>query len=328
MDNLTHSLVGLMLARTGLDRGQTSAAVMMVLAANAPDLDAYAFFTDSVTYIDVHRGWTHSLAFSPLMALVAVAIVRGMQRTRPSAMDWLVSWIAVLSHLLLDWTNVYGVRLLAPFRPDWLHLDINNIVDPIIWGILLLAVIAPALSGLVGSEISSRKRSGPKRTWAWIALLALFAYEGLRWDSHRQVLGRLDAILYDGEPATGVHAFPGLWGWRQWRGLAEGDLFYADLPVDLWQEFDPGAMKIYYKAPETPAILAAKGTRTFRVFGQFNQVPFWRESPVPDGTLVELLDLRFGTPENPGFTASAIVHPDGQVEDPQFSFGAPPVTQP
>lgn len=317
-----------MLARTGLNRNQTSASIMMVLAANAPDLDAYAFFTDSITYLDIHRGWTHSFVFSPLMALVAVAIVRGIQRQRPSIIDLLIAWLAVLSHLLLDWTNVYGIRLLAPFRPDWLHLDINNIVDPIIWGILLLAVIAPALSGLVGSEIASRKRSGPKRTWAWIALVALFAYEGLRWDSHRQVLGNLNAILYDGEPATDVYAFPGFFGWRQWRGLAEGDLFYADLPVDLSAEFDPGAAKIYYKAPDTSAIKAAKGTRTFRVFGQFNQVPFWRETPDADGTRVELLDLRFGTPDRPGFTASALVRPTGQVDDPQFSFGAPPVTQP
>jgi len=57
------------------------------------------------------------------------------------------------------------------------------------------------------------------------------------------------------------------------------------------------------------------------VFGSFNQLPFWRVTPGVDGTLVELIDLRFGTPENPGFEARATVDAAGAVHDAQFTFG-------
>lgn len=328
MDNLTHSLTGLMLSRIGLHRGEKGTAVMMVLAANIPDADTYSFFTDPLTYLEVHRGWTHSFAISPIMALLAVGIVRAFTRTRPTFFEWFMCWIAVLSHILLDWTNVYGVRLLAPFSMEWLHLDLTYIVDPIIWLIFGLAVAAPALSGLVGSEIASKKRAGPKRAWAWVALLGLLAYQGLRWDSHRKVISRLDSILYEGEPASRLFAFPpGPFGYQRWRGLAEGDLFYAEVPVDLSEPFDPGEVRVIYKIAETAAMREAKKTRTFRVFGEFNQVPFWQVAPLENGTRVELLDLRFGTPASPGFMASALVRSDGQVVDPQFQFGVP-VTRP
>ena len=70
--------------------------------------------------------------------------------------------IAVLSHLLLDWTNVYGVRLMLPFNAKWYRLDSTDIIDPVILGVLLLALAAPALSGLLTSEMGGRKSRGPQ----------------------------------------------------------------------------------------------------------------------------------------------------------------------
>ena len=68
---------------------------------------------------------------------------------------------------------------------------------------------------------------------------------------------------------------------------------------------------------------AVRATRPFQVFGSFNQLPFWKVTPVVDGTLVELIDLRFGTPENPGFEARAVVDSGGGVHDARFMFGRP-----
>ena len=48
----------------------------------------------------------------------------------------------MLSHLALDWTNVYGIRLLLPFSGRFLHLDMTDVVDPWILLLLLLAVAA------------------------------------------------------------------------------------------------------------------------------------------------------------------------------------------
>ena len=56
-------------------------------------------------------------------------------------MAFLVSLVGVASHLVLDLTNVYGIRLLLPFSARWLRLDITSVVDPWIWAALLLSVI-------------------------------------------------------------------------------------------------------------------------------------------------------------------------------------------
>lgn len=322
MDNLTHTLVGLMMSRCGLDRGEKGTAAMLMLAANAPDIDAYPFFTNTLDYLEIHRGYTHGLAFAPLVALLPLAIVAGITKKRPTFLAWISCILAVLSHLVLDWTNVYGIRMLLPFSDRWLRLDITNVVDPVIWLILLLALAIPSLLGLVSSTIGARETSGVKMAWAWIALLALLGYEGLRWNSHEKAVQGLNALLYMDQPAEAVYAFPDTFGTMQWRGVVEGDRFVYEMPVDFSGNFSMRGAKLDYKIGHAPTVDAAKQTRTFQVFEQFNQVPFWRINPQVDVTQVDLLDLRFGSiTRASGFSASAWVEPDGRVRDVAFGFG-------
>ena len=134
MDNITHTLVGLMLSRAGLDRGEKGAPLMIMLAANAPDMDTYQLSSPTVsTYLQVHRGYTHALPFAPLVALVPLLLVKAFTRTRFTLVTlatYAGCLIAVLSHMLLDWTNVYGVRMMLPFSAKWYRLDVTDIIDP------------------------------------------------------------------------------------------------------------------------------------------------------------------------------------------------------
>jgi inner membrane protein len=320
MDNVTHTLVGLMISRTGLMKCPRGVPVMMMIAANIPDIDAFSLFGGGLSYIEHHRGYTHSLAAAPLMALVALLLFFAIYRERLSLALYGFSLIAVLSHLLLDWTNVYGVRLLLPFSDRWLRLDQTDIVDPWILLILILAVSAPALAKLVSSEIGSRSGPGPKRGWAWFALLALIALEGGRFAAHQRALSVMSVRLYEGTVARRLAALPNRLNPLRWRGVAEAEDFVVIVPVDLADEFDPSAGRIEYSATSSPAIDAARRTRAFQVFEKFNQLPFWKISAAGEATLVELIDLRFGTPERPGFKASALVDPAGNVRDAKFTF--------
>ena len=323
MDNLTHSRVGLTLARCGFDRGK-GFLPMMVLAANAPDIDTYPLLTDWVTYLEIHRGYTHALAFAPLLALLPIALVYGIRRMRPVRREFLWIWlgctIAVLSHVLLDWTNVYGIRMLLPFSDRWMRLDITNIVDPIIWLILIVTLSASSLAALVSSEMGSRKSTGPARAWAWLALLAVAGYEGYRWTSHERAVLAMELRLYMDEPPKNVYAFPA-GGSLRWRGLVEGENFWFEMPVEFSGQFDLRRGMFDYKAGKSPMLDAARTTRTFQVFEKFNQVPLIRLYPLVDMTRVESLDLRFGTLKQAGFAATALVQPDGRVADVEFGFG-------
>ena len=192
----------------------------------------------SLAYLNYHRHLTHSLVMEPVMALLPLLIVRLVTR---KPIEWknayLVSLIGVASHLALDLTNVYGVRLLLPFSARWLRLDITSVIDPWIWGVFLLAVIGPALSRLIGSEIGERSR--PSRAPAIFALAFLLLYNCARVVVHERALAILDSRIYNGAPPRRVAAFPSPYNPFAWRGLVEGDSFYSLIDFNILEIFDP-----------------------------------------------------------------------------------------
>src|SRR5204863_5062581 len=131
----------------------------------------------ALNYLNWHRHLTHSLPMLPLVALLPVLIVRLFAR-RPLRWGgaYLISAIGVASHLALDSTNIYGVRLLLPFSARWFHLDLTSVIDVWIWAAILLAVAAPLISRLVSSEIGARTRGPAARRFAIAGLLFLLFY--------------------------------------------------------------------------------------------------------------------------------------------------------
>ena len=74
MDNLTHTLSGLVLARLSRKSGKNDALdlktrmIVAGLATNMPDLDIVLAPFSSQLYLLHHRGETHSLLMLPLWA--------------------------------------------------------------------------------------------------------------------------------------------------------------------------------------------------------------------------------------------------------------------
>lgn len=297
----------------------------MILAANAPDFDVVSWFGGSASYIHWHRNITHSIAAVPFMALLAVAIVRVAGRKE---VRWLPAWgiaiVAVVSHLILDLTNVYGVRLLLPFTGHWWHWDLTPVIDLAIWAVLLLGVVAPALGRLVGSEIGER-RHGSGTGWAVTALLLLTGYDYGRSVLHDRAVALMDSRAYNGLAPRLTAAFPEA-NPLVWNGIAEISNAYVEVPIDLRGTFRPEAGETFYKPERTAAMQAAMATLPFQRFLEFVQYPVWVLEPSPSlehATRVSLVDLRFGTPSEPGFAAFATVTDRNQVADAEFTFGRP-----
>ena len=295
MDNLTHSLVGLMLARSGLEKTTPRGSAMMVLAANAPDIDAIFWFSGTQTYLEWHRTYPHAIVFAPLVALLPMLLAR----VRFSLPSFLASLIGVISHLLLDWTNSYGIPLALPFSWHRFRLDIANVFDVWIWAILLGAVVAMALV----------RRT--RRRLAWAALATLLIFEGVRVVAHARAIDRISA-RYQGAAPQRITALPGAFNPLVWRGVVEGPGFVIILPVDVVN--GPGAERLYRTAAPIPAMDAALHTPPFEAFGRWSQLPFWKVTPVETGLRLDLVDLRFGTPDRPGFASvAAIVDRSGKI---------------
>ncbi|MEO8027341.1 MAG: metal-dependent hydrolase [Bryobacteraceae bacterium] len=328
MDNVTHTLTGLMLARACAP-SVPRAGLLMMLAANAPDLDVVSGAFGAAAYLDYHRWLTHGVLLSPLMALGPVLLVWFLSRSTP--FPWLRSWawslLAVLSHLLLDWTNVYGIRLLAPFSGRWFRLDTTHVIDPWILAVLILAVAAPLLARLVGSEIGGGNKQGPERGWALFALLFVVFYDGGRLITHARAVAQLSSRIYAGGVADRVTALPHALNPLRWTGVVEKTDFVVILPVDLRTEFDPVSGRTFYRAGEASGWARKMGEAdpTFQSLARFSQIPFWRVVPLsdPDGSVrVELSDLRFGTPPDPGFVAAGTATPGGSLRGVTLSFGS------
>jgi inner membrane protein len=239
-----------------------------------------------------------------------------MQWTRA----WIVALIGVLSHLSMDWTNIYGIRLLWPFDRRWLRLDTVSVVDPWIWAALGVMALWPALARLVSSEIGAKTRAG--HGIAWFALLSIGSYEFARWVLHARAVETLNVRLYEGQAPKRTAAFPSLANPLRWRGLVELEKAYLVHSVDLVREFDPAGGKILYQAEPAPALEAARRTRAFQVFADFAPYPLWQVLPLaePEGTVrVNGVDLRFAMPGEGRFMASAIVE-GGRVAQSWFQF--------
>ncbi len=311
MENVTHTIIGLMLARLGLEKTTPRGAAMMMLAANIPDIDGIFYFTDAQRYIEYHRTYTHTLLFMPVMALLPMLLVRAKFSWRAHA----AAMIAVFSHLLVDWVTFYGVPMLLPFSHHRFRLDIVRLYDPWIAAILFGALFATKLFETKLSESSRIGKSGAaRRGFAWAALLLFLAFGSARMLARQRAVETLSAHSYVGARPLRVTALPDPVHPLVWRGIVEGDGFTALTQVDLTRDFDPASARLYHSAPRSPAMEAALATRSFQVFSEFSQSPFATEVRVPQGTFVQLTDLRFGAPDAPGFvTVSALVDPDGKV---------------
>jgi inner membrane protein len=147
MDPVAHTFAGAALAAAGLRRATPLAAAALVLGANAPDVDVFAYFAGSYEAIAFRRGLTHGVLALALWPFVLAGLLllwdRGVRRWRnPAAAParagplLAVSALAVVTHPALDWLNNYGLRWLMPFDGRWFYGDALFIVDPWVWLIL------------------------------------------------------------------------------------------------------------------------------------------------------------------------------------------------
>ena len=144
------------------------------------------------------------------------------------------------------------------------------------------------------------------RLAATLALLAVFAYWGLRDFEHRRAIAALQSRNYQGADAIRVSAYPYWVNPFRWYGVVETPAFFATMDVDsLAPEVDPEAqMQIRYKPEETPVTLAAKKTYLGRVYLSWAQYPVTEteelaNDPVDNARaayVVRFRDLRYDYP--------------------------------
>jgi inner membrane protein len=343
MEPITHLLTGACLARTGFNRKAAYATLAMTLAAELPDLDTLWSADGPVAGFQHHRGITHTLVGLPFEGLAVVGLVWLVHRWRKrraavaatqavapayvlgadqpivrpltaAPVRWGLLYgftlVALLSHLLLDWTNNYGVRPFFPFNPRWYAGSFVFIVEPVMLFVLTVALIAPVLFGLIGSEVGARGQVFKGRGWAIFALAAIVGLWDWRWIEHDDAVRLASTASYGPEGSVGaevlrVTASPYPGNPFRWHTVAETPNFYQIGAVDTFKETvvtNPD-QDLFDKPQETPATLVAKQSRLGRAYLDWSSWPLVAEigpstpEDAPAGatgwTEVQFVDLRF-----------------------------------
>jgi inner membrane protein len=294
------------MGRAGFNRKTALATATMTLAAEAPDLDILGEMKGRVFGFAHHRGFTHSFLGIALVSAVVVGFIyliwrlRGRPVKNPDrpprwVLLFLFAYIAGLSHILLDFTNNYGVRPFWPFSEKWYSWDIVFIADPVLWALLIGGLVLPWFFSLIDSDLGVHAK-GPRGRWgAILALLGVITWWGLRDYEHRSAVNALSARSYEGADPLRASAFPYWWSPFRWGGVVETRNFFATMNVDSSTPVvDPqGEQQIIYKPEETPVTLAAKKSYLGRVYLDWAKYPLTETEVLDDGYIVRFKDLRF-----------------------------------
>jgi inner membrane protein len=164
MDNVTHSLAGLLLAEAAVQSRarltgavpsrsfRAAAAISSMVTANLPDADLLytGVGADPLAYMLHHRGFSHTVVIALLGALLlwgaTLLVWRWRAAASPGRADrrWLLILLvaSAMSHLVLDWTNSYGLHPFWPFDDRWYYGDAVFIVEPWLWVVSVPALVA------------------------------------------------------------------------------------------------------------------------------------------------------------------------------------------
>ena len=340
MDNITHSLVGWTIARTGLVRTSPYTTAALVIGANLPDYDiVYGMSGGLLSYLHTHRAESHSFLGLIVQAIILTSVLYGINfilrkkiknHSAIQPMSCLIAAIlGLLSHVLMDFTNSYGVRLLLPFSERWLYGDFIFIVDPwillilsgaiflgnsrkmkntVAWGIAagfisIILLITPYASVVVkgvwimiiGGLIAARtsiKTIMPQRI-ALSAIILLFGYYATMFGIKQKAEQILASDSSAGEvfEQSVAPTFGNIFSWHAFR---ENDTNISIGYIDnVFSSSEVNWFKKYPKNFSNETARAALGTCTGRTLLRFSRYPVAMIKPTPNGHLVNIFDARF-----------------------------------
>jgi hypothetical protein len=149
---------------------------------------------------------------------------------------------------------------------------------------------------------------------------------GLRDFAHRRALSILDSRTYADENPQRLGAFPSPGNPFVWTGVVETEAFLHVLRVNALDPNGPPEEVGTFNKPEaSPALEAARKTRTGRIFMDFARFPWGHVEESEDGFFVSLRDLRYysGPAQSRNFVADIELDKNLRSRSESFHFTTP-----
>ncbi len=143
MDSVTQMALGASVGEMVLGRRIGNKALIIgAVVGSLPDLDVLVPFGGAVEDFTYHRSFSHSLivltAVAPLLAGLLSRVFAGSDVSFKAW--WLMTWLALVTHPLLDGFTVYGTQLLWPLTDYPVSGSSVFIIDPVYTLLLLMGL--------------------------------------------------------------------------------------------------------------------------------------------------------------------------------------------
>lgn len=173
MDSLTQIVLGAAVGEATLGKKIGNKALLWgAIGGTIPDLDVFVGkLFDTVTELDIHRGFSHSILFSILLAPILGYLISKVYKSNEAdwkSWSWLFFW-SLFTHPLLDSFTTWGTQLFWPL--DY-RVAIHSIfvIDPLYTLPFLISTIA---------VLFYKRESQIRRRWNRFGLLFSTAYLGI-----------------------------------------------------------------------------------------------------------------------------------------------------
>ncbi|RXI98374.1 metal-dependent hydrolase [Anaerobacillus alkaliphilus] len=188
MDTTTHVTTGISLAGLSfLDPTIAShpdlvvgVLLCTVIGSNAPDIDFLFKYKGNETYVQEHRGISHSIPAVLLLSFLLSLLVSLFYGGSFFFTLFLWTLISVIIHVLSDICNIYGTQAFRPFTKKWIALNILPIFDPVVMTLQVIGIVL-WINGVQ-----------PGYTFSFVFLFIL-SYISLRFFMAQKVLKAVDA---------------------------------------------------------------------------------------------------------------------------------------
>ena len=180
MDSITQITLGAAVGEACLGKKLgNKAALWGAVFGVVPDLDVLASpFVNNVQELAIHRGITHSILFSVVMApLFGWMLYRYYNKEVPWRNWSLMVFLALITHIFIDACTNYGTQVFQPFTNYSVSFNTIFIIDPFYTIPLLVGVITALLLNSTST----------KRRWAnyvGLGISSLYMLSGFLIKAH------------------------------------------------------------------------------------------------------------------------------------------------
>ncbi len=284
MDNLTHTLIGVAVAKAGLSKriGKGTTWILAV-ASNLPDIDIALNFLGLEDAFLYRRTLTHSVVGVPIIALAASWIFK---RWAPQIGYRKILALVLFGmglHVLFDLMNSYGVVVFYPLSGARLELAWLFIIDLAIWGMLLFPLILERFPVYKSDEVRR------ERLWKiFVSVFTLYvmacgAFRARAENLLEREVTRLQLVSAD------PYVFPEALGFHRFHGVIHEGQTLRHYQVGVFSN-RVDLVETYTTVQSDPRLGPLLETpRVVRLMAFFKRPVFKWESP----TRVSVFDLRF-----------------------------------